>query len=83
MISFVDFASVEDRDHKFLRVAIEEAYKAVECGDGRPYGADIVRNDEVVVSCHNMVLRNKDSTAHAEMTAIREVKLILSFIFVI
>jgi hypothetical protein len=38
MISFVDFASVEDRDHKFLRVAIEEAYKAVECGDGRPYG---------------------------------------------
>jgi tRNA(Arg) A34 adenosine deaminase TadA len=83
MISFVDFASVEDRDHKFLRVAIEEAYKAVECGDGRPYGAVIVRNDEVVVSCHNMVLRNKDPTAHAEITAIREVKLILSFICVI
>ncbi|PNX89203.1 tRNA-specific adenosine deaminase, partial [Trifolium pratense] len=62
----------EDRDHKFLRIAIEEAYKGVECGDGRPYGAVIVRNDEVVVSCHNMVLRNKDPTAHAEITAIRE-----------
>ncbi|WJX19414.1 hypothetical protein P8452_09116 [Trifolium repens] len=64
----------ENRDHKFLRIAIEEAYKGVECGDGHPYGhgAVIVRNDEVVVSCHNMVLRNKDSTAHAEMTAIRE-----------
>ncbi|KAK2402926.1 hypothetical protein P8452_09117 [Trifolium repens] len=68
-------AANEDRDHKFLRVAIEEAYKAVECGDGRPYGAVIVRNDEVVVSCHNMVLRNKDPTAHAEITAIREASL--------
>ncbi|XP_045808933.1 guanosine deaminase-like isoform X1 [Trifolium pratense] len=64
--------AAEDRDHKFLRIAIEEAYKGVECGDGRPYGAVIVRNDEVVVSCHNMVLRNKDPTAHAEITAIRE-----------
>ncbi|WJX13081.1 hypothetical protein P8452_03516 [Trifolium repens] len=71
----------EDRDHKFLRIAIEEAYKAVECGDGRPYGAVIVRNDEVVVSCHNMVLRNKDPTAHAEITAIREASLKLDQIY--
>ncbi|KAJ6974567.1 guanosine deaminase isoform X1 [Populus alba x Populus x berolinensis] len=31
-----------------------------------------VRNDEVVMSCHNMVLQNTDPTAHAEVTAIRE-----------
>ncbi|XP_022719199.1 uncharacterized protein LOC111277208 isoform X2 [Durio zibethinus] len=63
---------VQDRDHKFLTQAIDEAYKGVECKDGRPFGAVVVRNDEVVVSCHNMVLRNTDPTAHAEVTAIRE-----------
>ncbi|KAF1894202.1 hypothetical protein Lal_00004126 [Lupinus albus] len=66
--------TVQDRDDKFLMKAIEEAYRGVECGDGHPFGAVVVRNDGVVVSCHNMVLRNKDPTAHAEITAIREVK---------
>lgn len=56
--------------------AVEEAYKGVECGDGGPFGAVVVRNDEVVVSCHNMVLKHTDPTAHAEVTAIREVRLI-------
>ncbi|KAK2456359.1 hypothetical protein P8452_03517 [Trifolium repens] len=73
--------ATEDRDHKFLRIAIEESYKAVECGDGRPFGAVIVRNDEVVISCHNMVLRNTDPTAHAEVTAIREASQKLDQIF--
>ncbi|RDY04756.1 guaD, partial [Mucuna pruriens] len=62
----------EDREEKFLTIAIEEAYKAVERGDGRPFGAVIVRNDEIVASCHNMVVRNTDPSAHAEITAIRE-----------
>ncbi|KAK7363383.1 hypothetical protein VNO77_05524 [Canavalia gladiata] len=64
--------AVQDRDHKFLRKAVEEAYKGVDCGHGGPFGAVIVRNDEVVVSCHNMVLNTTDPTAHAEVTAIRE-----------
>ncbi|XP_061352232.1 guanosine deaminase-like [Gastrolobium bilobum] len=64
--------AVQDRDHKFLTKVVEEAYKGVECGDGGPFGAVVVRNDEVVVSCHNMVFRNTDPTAHAEDTAIRE-----------
>ncbi|KOM55068.1 hypothetical protein LR48_Vigan10g096000 [Vigna angularis] len=62
----------EDRENMFLTLAVEEAYKAVETGDGYPYGAVIVRNDEIVASCHNMVGRNTDPTAHAEITAIRE-----------
>lgn len=66
--------AVQDRDHKFLSRAVEEAYKGVECGDGGPFGAVVVRNDEVVMSCHNMVLKNTDPTAHAEVTVIREVK---------
>ncbi|KAM3279806.1 hypothetical protein ACQJBY_046903 [Aegilops geniculata] len=62
----------QDREHKFLSIAVEEAYGAVDRGHGRPFGAVVVRNDEVVVSCHNMVVKNTDATAHAEVTAIRE-----------
>ncbi|KAK2637721.1 hypothetical protein Ddye_025516 [Dipteronia dyeriana] len=64
--------AVRDRDHKFLTRAVEEAYKGVECGHGGPFGAVVVRDDEVVVSSHNMVLNNTDPSAHAEVTAIRE-----------
>ncbi|MED6112368.1 hypothetical protein PIB30_061078 [Stylosanthes scabra] len=64
--------AIKDRDHKFLRKAIEEAYKGVECEDGGPFGAVIVCNDEIVAASHNMVLRNSDPTAHAEVTVIRE-----------
>lgn len=56
-----------------LKKAIEEAYKGVECGHGGPFGAVVVCNEEVVVSCHNMVLEYTDPTAHAEVTAVREV----------
>jgi len=65
--------AVQDRDHKFLSKAVEEAYRGVDCGDGGPFGAVVVHNDEVKASCHNMVLKNTDPTAHAEVTAIREV----------
>ncbi|PON87098.1 Cytidine deaminase, homotetrameric [Trema orientale] len=63
---------VQDRDDKFLVQSVEEAYKAVELGHGAPFGAVIVRNNEVVVSCHNMYKEYTDLTAHAEVTAIRE-----------
>ncbi|CAM8921431.1 unnamed protein product [Rhodiola kirilowii] len=63
---------VQDRDNHFLSKAVEEAYKGVDCGHGRPFGAVVVRNDEVVVSCHNMVTEYTDPTAHAEVTAVRE-----------
>lgn len=76
---FSVYSAVQDRDHKFLSKAVEKAYHGVECGDGGPFGAVVVRNDEVVVSCHNMVLKNTDPTAHAEVTAIREVTLSLLF----
>ncbi|THG02963.1 hypothetical protein TEA_018890 [Camellia sinensis var. sinensis] len=58
--------AVQDRDHKFLTKAVEEAYKGVECGD-------------IVLSCHNMVLKNTDPTAHAEVTVIREVETVAQF----
>ncbi|XP_020590777.1 uncharacterized protein LOC110031749 [Phalaenopsis equestris] len=64
--------AILNKDHKFLSKAIEEAYHGVDCGDGGPFGAVVVCNDEVIVSCHNMVLKQMDPTAHAEVTAIRE-----------
>lgn len=67
---------VQDRDHKFLSKAVGEAYHGIECGDGGPFGAVVVCKDEVVVSCHNMVLKHSDPTAHAEVTAIREVRVL-------
>jgi len=73
LYSLVTYVAAEDRENMFLTLAVEEAYKGVESGDGYPYGAVIVRNDEIVASCHNMVVRNTDPSAHAEITAIRQV----------
>jgi len=73
------WSAVQDRDHKFLTKAVEEAYKGVDSGDGGPFGAVVVLNDEVVVACHNMVLKHTDPTAHAEVTAIREVSFFFFF----
>ncbi|XP_059074335.1 guanosine deaminase isoform X4 [Cryptomeria japonica] len=66
------FSAVEDRDFQFLSMAIKEAYNAVESEDGAPFGAVVVCGEEVVVSCHNMGLKQTDPTAHAEVVAIRE-----------
>ena len=63
---------VQDRDLKFLPKTVEEAYNGINSGHGGPFGAIMVRNDEVIASCHNMVLKNKDPIAHVEVTAIRE-----------
>ncbi|KAI3947505.1 hypothetical protein MKX01_017069 [Papaver californicum] len=49
-----------ESDHLFLTQSIGEAYKGVELGHGRPYGAVVVRNGEVIVSCHNIVLKTMD-----------------------
>ncbi|MEH2431335.1 MAG: nucleoside deaminase [Nostoc sp.] len=50
----------------FMRLALAEAKK----GDA-PYGAVIVKDNEVVAVAHNTVRRDKDPSAHAEINAIR------------
>ena len=64
--------AVQDRDLKFFPKTVEEEYNGVNSGHGGPFGAIVVRNDEVIVSCHNMVVKNKDIIAHAEVMDIRE-----------
>lgn len=39
--------------------------------DGGPFGAVIIKSNEVIAVCHNEVLKRKDPTAHAEIMAIR------------
>jgi tRNA(Arg) A34 adenosine deaminase TadA len=60
---------MDDRYH-FLREAIELAYANVESG-GRPFGAVVVRDGEVIARGVNEILRTNDPTAHAELMAIR------------
>lgn len=60
-----------DRE-KFMQIAFEVARSGMADGKGGPFGAAIVRNDEVVATGANQVVRTQDPTAHAEISAIRE-----------
>src|SRR5438093_8259131 len=55
----------------FMKLAITSAREGVELDHGGPFGACIVRGDEVISVAHNTVLRDSDPTCHAEMNAIR------------
>jgi len=54
-----------------MQQAIDKAREGIENGQS-PFGACIVRDDEVLAVAHNTVWRDGDSTAHAEVNAIRE-----------
>lgn len=59
----------ENKDEHFMRVAIDEAMKAL----GRqevPIGAVVVCNDIIIARGHNLTETLNDPTAHAEMQAI-------------
>ena len=49
---------------KFMELALEEGRKAMNSGAGGPFGAVIVRNNEVVSCGYNMVFETLDPTAH-------------------
>ena len=54
----------------FMRKAIELSIENVKNGGG-PFGAVIVRGDEIIATGVNRVTANNDPTAHAEVSAIR------------
>jgi tRNA(adenine34) deaminase len=58
-------------DEPFMRLALEEAERALDCGEV-PIGAVIVVGGEVVARGYNRPLGNIDPTAHAEIVALRE-----------
>ena len=55
----------------YMKKGIENAKEGIHAGHGGPFGSVIVRNDTIVGSGHNMVLKNNDPTAHGEINAIR------------
>lgn len=56
---------------KCMRLAIHKAREGIEKGQ-TPFGACIVKNEEVISCTHNIVWQTMDITAHAEVNAIRE-----------
>lgn len=56
---------------KYMKMAIEQAREGIHNGHGGPFGSVIVRDGNIIGLGHNMVLKNNDSTAHGEVTAIR------------
>ncbi len=58
--------------NKYMQVALDEARSGVLKKQGGPFGCVIVKDGKIVAKVHNTVLKDKDSTCHAEMNAIRE-----------
>jgi guanine deaminase len=55
----------------FMQRAIALATENVTSGAGGPFGAVVVRGDEIIATGVNCVTAHNDPTAHAEVTAIR------------
>jgi tRNA(adenine34) deaminase len=60
---------MEDKDERYMRLALEEAITAKEKGE-IPIGAVVVCNDRVIARAYNLTQTLNDVTAHAEMQAI-------------
>lgn len=63
--------SFTEDDHRYMRLALAEAEKALTAGDV-PIGAVAIRHGEVIGAGYNQRERDGDPTAHAEMIAIRQ-----------
>lgn len=55
----------------FMREAIRVSVEMMRANQGGPFGAVVVRGDQIVGRGWNQVLSRKDPTAHAEIMAIR------------
>lgn len=55
----------------YMKEAIKEAYKAYDKKE-TPIGAIIVKDGEIIARAHNLTETLNDSTAHAEILAIRQ-----------
>ena len=58
-------------ENPYMTEAIREALDGISHGHGGPFGCVIVKDEKIIGTGHNMVLEEKDSTAHGEITAIR------------
>jgi tRNA(Arg) A34 adenosine deaminase TadA len=56
----------------FMREAIHLSLEMMRCGKGGPFGAVVVRGEQIVGRGCNEVTSSNDPTAHAEIVAIRD-----------
>ncbi len=57
--------------NKYMNLALEEEIEGIQNNHGGPFGAVIVKDNQIVSKGHNEVLKEKDPTCHAEIIAIR------------
>jgi guanine deaminase len=62
---------IESAHEHWTRRAIDLARAGMRAGLGRPFGAVIVKDGELVAEASNEVYKQNDPTAHAEMLAVR------------
>lgn len=55
-----------------MKLGIDKARETMMKDYGGPFGAVIVKNNEVIAIASNTTLKDNDPTAHAEINAIRE-----------
>ena len=59
--------------NNFMQIAKDCAEHGMNAGEGGPFGAVITdKEGNIIAKGNNMVLKNNDPTAHAEVTVIRE-----------
>ncbi len=63
---------ITETDRLFINRAIELSEKGMNSNAGGPFGAVIVKNDEIIAEAFNQVTSSNDPTAHAEVVAIRK-----------
>lgn len=58
--------------NEYMKIASELSKESFRTHEGGPFGACIIKDGKVVGRGRNMVLKNNDPTAHAEVMAIRD-----------
>lgn len=61
-----------ERDKYFMGRAIAVAEQGMNSNTGGPFGAVVVKDDQIIAEGCNSVTSTNDPTAHAEVVAIRE-----------
>jgi tRNA(Arg) A34 adenosine deaminase TadA len=61
-----------ERHEYFMKRALDLATEGMNSDAGRPFGAVVVKNDEIIAEAYNQVTSKNDPTAHAEIVAIRK-----------
>ena len=61
-----------EKDSEFMQRAIDLAKEGMQSNAGGPFGAVIVKDNQIIAEGFNRVTSTNDPTAHAEVVAIRK-----------